>query len=278
MDGLTRPNRIGRWTCHKLECFADYINAYARSLDSTKCYYLEPYASYARYICDGTDCRIDGSPLRALKTGFARYIFVVRDTQDAQSLEQLAATRNADNVEIITGNCNNKKLLRQLLDLIPRSASSFAFIDPPGYRLLHWSTIKRLASHGTDWKGNRMELLIVFPLEMALLRNLMRPDCQTSITRLYGNQQWQEIKQQRLDGKIEPDDVRSRLVELFKKGLKGLGYHHVDDFTPTRFSRHPFYHLILASDRAGGGKVLSDAWGKPRYLPCELLYTRESGR
>jgi three-Cys-motif partner protein len=279
MNKLNRPSEIPirKWACHKLECFADYIDAYARSLGGTQCYYLEPYAGHGRYICLGTDCCIDGSPLRALKRGFTRYIFIVKDRQDAENLEQLTSANSASSVMIINGNCNDKKLTRQLLDLIPRSASSFAFIDPPGYRRLHWATIKQLATHGVDWKGNKMELLIAFPLEMALLRNLMRPECRASITRLYGNQRWQEIKQERLDGTLQLDDLRHRLVELFKDGLKGLGYSYVQDFKPTWFSRQPFYHLILASDH-NHGKILQDAWGKPRYLPCELLYTKEPDR
>jgi len=159
--------------------------------------------------------------------------------------------------------------------LVPRSAPSFALVDPPGYRGVHWSTIEQLAAHGVDWQGNKIELLIIFPLEMALLRNLTRPECQESITRLYGNQQWEDIKRQKLEGKAGLDEVRHRLVELFKSGLRGLGYRYVEDFKPTGLPGPAFYHLILASDRDSGAKIVKDAWGKPRYLPCELLYGRE---
>ncbi len=273
------PRQIRRWACHKLECFADCISAYSRDLASSECYYLELYAHGGKCLCTGTDCCIDDSPLRALKTGFAKYIFVVKNKQDAESLKQLTSAGNAKiTAIIINDNCNQPEVIRQLFDLVPRSAPSFAFIDPPGYRRLRWATIKRLAVHGADWKGNKTELLIVFPLEMALLRNLMRPECQTSITRLYGNHRWEEIKQGRLEGKIGLDEARSRLVELFKSGLRSLGYKHVEDFRPAAFSRSPVYHLIWASDRASGTEMLKDAWSKPRYLPCELLYAREPAR
>ena len=140
---------------------------------------------------------------------------------------------------------------------------------------MRWATIKKLTAHGSDWRDHKIELLIIFPLEMALLRNLTRSECEASITRLYGNRKWQEIKQARLDGKIELSEVRHRLVELFKAGLKGLGYRYVEDFEPTQFANPPFYHLILASDSDAGAKILKETWGKPRYLPCELLYERE---
>jgi len=266
--------QIRKWTCHKLECFTDYIKAYAKMLGNTKYCYLELYAGGGSCACKDRDCCIEDYEPRVLKTKeFAKYIFIVRDHQDAANLKRLMSPLNTDNtIEIITGNCISEKVIRQSFDLIPRSASSFALVDPPGYRRLRWSTIKKIAAHGSDWRGHKMELLIIFPLEMALLRNLTRPECEASITRLYGNNKWQEIKQARLDGKIGLDEVRHRLTQLFKNGLRGLGYRYVEDLKPVSPSRQPFYHLILASDNGTATGILKDAWGKPRYLPCELFH------
>jgi len=273
---MNKPKQIRKWLCHELECFADYIEAYTLALGNKRCYYLEMYAGCGQCTCKGTDCIIYDSSLRALGTKFARYIFIVSDSQDAAGLKQLTASY--DTANIITGNPVSDKVLQQVFDFIPRSTASFAFIAPPGYRRLRWSMIKKLVAHGRDWQGHKMELLILFPLEMALLRNLTRPECQASITRLYGNQKWQVIKQKRLEGKIEPDKMRRQLVELFKTGLKGLGYKYVEDFKPASLSNPPFYHVIWASDTDRRAKMLSDAWGKERYLPCELLYTRKDRR
>ena len=266
--------QVRDWTCHKLECFTDYIEAYAKTLKNAERYYLELYAGCGRYTCKGRDCCIEDYEPRALKikTKFAKYIFIVSNPENEENLRRLTLSYNHANIEIITGNCNNERVIRQLFDLIPRSASGFAVIDPAGYRRLRWSTIKKLAAHGSDWKGHKMELLIIFPLEMALLRNLMRPECEASITRLYGNLKWQEIKQARLDNKIELDEVRHRLIKLFKSGLRGLGYRYVADLKPASPSRQPFYHLILASDASTAGSILKDIWSKPRYLPCELFH------
>jgi three-Cys-motif partner protein len=267
---------IRKWACHKLECFADYIEAYTAALGNGHYCYLELYASGGKCLCRGTDCVIEDSALRALATKrkFDNYIFVSRDPQDAESLKQLTAPGDA-NVKIITGNCVNEKVLRQAFDLIPRSASGFALIDPPGYRQLRWSTIRKLATHGKDWKGHKIELLILFPLEMALLRNLTRSDCQLSITRLYGNRDWQEISLKRQAGRLSAEKVRTQLVRLFKAGLKELGYKYVEDFTPASPSLHPLYHVISANDSGHRIKMISEAWGKERYLPCELLYNKK---
>jgi len=274
-EKISRP--IGKWTCYKLECFADYIEAFAQTVNNTNYCYLELYAGCGQCTCKGTDCTIDDSPLRTLnaRTKFARYIFVVRDSQDADGLKHLTAPYNAADIKIITGNPVNDKVLQQVFDLIPRSVATFALINPPGYRRLRWSTIKKLATHGVDWRRHKMELLVIFPLEMALLRNLTRPECEASITRLYGNHKWQEIKQKRLENQIGLDEARHKLVELFKAGLKGLGYRYVEDFKPASPSRQPFYHLIWASDTNRWTEMLKDAWRKQRYLPCELLYSRK---
>jgi three-Cys-motif partner protein len=271
---MNQPKPIRKWICHKLECFADYVEDYTKAMGKDKCYYLELYAGCGNCICIGTDCVIEDSALRALKTKFARYIFIVSDSLDAKSLKKLTASYNS--VNIITGNPVNDKVLRQVFDLIPRSASSLALIAPQGYRKLRWSTIKKLATHSKDWRGHKIELLIIFPLEMALLRNLTRPECQASITRLYGNSKWEEIREKRLEGKIGPAKTRQRLVELYKDGLKALGYRHIADFKPGYLSKPPLYHVISAGDSDSRARMLEEAWGKERYLPCELLYTGKS--
>ncbi len=265
------PKQINRWTCHKLECFSDYLETYTKTLGNSGCCYLELFAGRGSCSCRGTNCVIDDSALRALKTKFSQCIFAVKDYQDAENLKQIARPFGTENT-IITGSLISEKVMRQAFDLIPRSSCSFALVNPSGYRMLRWSTIRKLAVHGHDWRGHRMDMLIIMPLEMALLRNLARPECEASINRLFGNQKWQQVRQKRRGCKIEPDKARKELVGLFMAGLKSLGYKHVEDFKPAHFTNLPYYHLIWASDRASRAKELADAWGNPRYLPCELLY------
>ena len=261
------PKIINKWFCHKLECFGDFIKSYSR--DKSR-YYLEPFASGGVYTCKGADCLTDGSELRSLKNGFIECIFLVNDVNDARNLKKRIAKINTKSA-VITGNCINDKILRQAFNLIPRSEKSFVFIDPPGYNRLRWSTIKKLSAHGKDWQDHKMDLLIVFPLEMALLRNITRPDCEASINRLYGNCDWQQVRQRIQDSRIGHSEARKKLIFLYKTGLKGLGYRYVEDVKPARFSSPPNYHLFWASDTCNRLKELTNLWNKPRYLPCELF-------
>ena len=265
---------ISKWHCYKLECFSDFIEAYSGTLEG-RCCYVELYAGCGRCICRDGNCEIDDAEPRVLKSGtkFDKYIFVVQDPEDATSLVELTSPYRAqESIEIVNGAFINEPVLEEIFDLIPRSVSSFALIDPPGYRRLRWSLLRKLASHSGDWKGRKMDLLIIFPLEMALVRNLTRPECEASITRLYGNRKWQTTKDELLEGKIRLGKVRQQLVELFKTGLKGLGYRHVADFKPGGFGGSRVYRVILATDNDSRVKLLEEAWGKERYLPCELLY------
>lgn len=269
----TRARRqVKKWACHKLLCLGDFIEAYTGTLKDTSCYFLELFATGDNNACNTTECPIDSSELGALatKARFSRYILVARDDRSARNLKRLTTPYN-DNISIITGNLINDRVIRQLFDLVPRPATSFALIDPPGYRRLRWSIVKKLAARGIDWQGHKVELLVIFPLEMALLRNLGRRQCEASISRFYGNSLWLDIRQQRLDKKIGQDEARKRLIKLYKTGLKGLGYRYVSDLSPPRFSRSPLYHIIWASDRDGRKEMLKKAWTKPRYLPCELF-------
>jgi three-Cys-motif partner protein len=274
-EGLKKtPRQPPKWLCHKLQCFAEFIKIYAN--DNKDHYYLDIFAGSVFQPCKTDNCNIDCTEISALKNKFQKCVFIVNDLEQAELLRN-SAEKYITGSHIITGNCINDNVMRQAFDQIPRSKSSLSLIDPVGYKKLRWTTVKKVASQGADWKGHKTDLLIFFPLEMALLRNLTRVDCETSIDRLYGNSEWRNIRQNRLDEKIDHNRAGSDLISLFKSGLKELNYKYIDDLPPARFSNPPFYHIIWASDRVKCKKELDHIWNKPRYLPCELFgkHTKE---
>jgi three-Cys-motif partner protein len=269
---LKTPGPIHKWTCHKLESFSEFIESYARSTRKAATCYLELFAGPGSYPCSDMNCKLEGSAIRVLKTGaeFVQYAFLTPGKTTADSLRSSIVSSSKCNIQVLVGNPNHTKTLDRLIDNIPRSAFSLAFIDPGGYRRLNWRTLERLAELGKNRQGLKTELLIIFPLEMALLRNLARPECAESVTRFYGNRRWEELK--KLKQTSQAEDIKPRLVELFKEGLSGLGYKYVEDFRPAAATHDPYYHLIYAGDRVSRLKQLKNAWGKSRFLRCELLY------
>lgn len=269
------PRQIHKWTCHKLESFSEFIDSYTAAARKATYCYVELFTGYGTYLCNGVDCSLEGSALRALKSKpeFTGYAFLTPSRAIAGNLKALLSEHYpAKNAWVITGNPNNEKILSRLLDRVPRSATPLALIDPGGYRLLHWATLEKLVAHGKNWQGEKMDLLIVFPVEMALLRNLFRQECASSVTRFYGNHEWEELKRQKQVGKISSDDIKNKLVELYKNGLQNLGYRYVADFKPASPTHAPYYHLIFASDIASRLKNIKESWGKSRFLRCELLF------
>jgi three-Cys-motif partner protein len=260
MPGEAR-GQLKKWARHKLESLGDYLEGHAAGLKSDT-YYIDLFSHDAAA----------GVTPPALETEarFAGYIFVARDGGQAREIRRLTAAQGGK-TSVITGSLVHDSVVKRLFDSIPRSASSFALIDPPGYRRLRWSLVKKLATHGVDWRGHKTDLLIIFPLEMALTRNLTRPECAASITRLFGGSDWLEIKKSLVAGSAGIDAVRHQLVALYSKGLKSLGYRYVSDASPAPFSRPPVYHVIWASDRQSRAKLLADVWGRPRYLAGELF-------
>jgi len=256
------------------------LRAYARVTRKGEYCYIDLYAGSGSSICDGTDCLLEGAELRALTSGakFTKYIFVVKTQSAAGRLIERLEPEQRERIAVISGSPNNKKTIRNILDLIPRSASSFAFVNPGGYRALHWQTIQELATKSINWQGEKMEFLIMFPLEMSLFRNLLRPECHASINRFYGSQRWEEIKRMKLTGKSGMREVKIKLIELFMQRLKELGYNFVEDFKPASPSRQPYYHVISASDDGSRAKILKNAWGRTKSLKCELLYKGEPAK
>ena len=259
---------LNRWSCHRLECLTEFL----RSCDADVL--LDIYAGPPAFSCKESECTTEGLEIRLIKANaFSQMLLLCKKPEQAlmlkQAVEQLGA---ADSAKVFTGSCFRDLVMRSVFDSVPRSAHGVALVNPTGYALLRWSVIKNLARHGIDWQGRKMDLCIVFPLEMSLLRNLLRPECKNSISRLYGGDEWQPVRDKLAEHKITPAKARRELVEIFKSNLKKLGYKHVEDVEPARFTSPPYYHIIWASDGASRIKELTAAWGKERYLACEMFH------
>ena len=272
---MAAPQQASKWTCHKLECMADFIEMVSAGARDPACC-VELFASPPGQTCREAACAgaVSVGPVSLrLRQKFSRRIYIARNEEDAEKIAGITAASDSSNAaRVITGNCLHESVMGQLFDAIPRSTTSLVIIDPPGYSALRWSVIKKLAQHGVDWKGHKMDLLIFFPLEMALLRNLTRKECENSINRLYGGPSWQAVRLERMESKPDLNRIRRDLIGIFKENLKGLGYKHVEDAEPARFSNPPYYHVIWASDRSSRAAELKEAWGRERFLPCEMFH------
>jgi hypothetical protein len=114
-------------------------------------------------------------------------------------------------------------------------------------------------------------MLLVLPLEMSLIRNLGRLDCQDSISRFFGHDKWIDIRQDWYTKRINTEEARKRLLRLYLAGFKDMGYKHVVHKEPANAGSPARYQLAVVSDRINFKNILDTIWDKERFLSCELF-------
>jgi three-Cys-motif partner protein len=260
---------INRQTCHKIECLGEWLKLYSNSEKSASIC-LKLYGLASDYTCRETGALFKGLDRRLLEaTKFNKYIFITQTSDTSANLYDMAL-KNERKIEVVNGNPILNKTLMAAIGSIPRTANTFSLIDAIGYRQLRFSIISRIANHSLDWQGNKSDMLLVLPLEMSLIRNLGRPECQDSITRFFGDDCWLEIRKGWCHSKLSTKEARNKLLELYTSKLKQLGYRYTATFKPTGFQT-VLYYLLWASDRFDESPRLKEILSKTRYLPGELF-------
>lgn len=225
----------------------------------------------------------------ALRTqpGFERCWFVELDGKTADALA--SRTRpSARRSEVRVGDVN-AWVPRIVREEVPPGAPCFCFLDPEATEV-HWSTVSQVAH--TPGRNKMPEILVNFPLEMAFQRLLttQTPMDAASVAkadRFFPGPQWREVYEARLGGLITTQEANERYLNLYKRGLEGLGYkpdriHSLLVKTPGQpgGKGHPLYHLVFASDDPKGSQIMEyvlkrQNWvdrlvmGQPPLLPPE---------
>lgn len=261
------PQPVSRAVCHKLECLEDFLKSYASGGAAYNYCYLELFARPGLYKCRESGTLVPDLSYRALRVnpGFGRYVLALTEGELREEFTGI-------DMLTVTGNILHDSTRRQIFDHIPRSSSILCIIEPPGYRRLRWSTVKKIITGGRNWQGQRMDMLMILPLENALFKNISRADCTASINRFFGTTDWQSISRDLAEGQISPLKARLEMINLYAENLKNQGYRHVEVFNPAKPGRIPPYFLIWSSDSDSRIKALKSIWQKPRFLPGELFH------
>lgn len=276
MNPLARD--VGPWTIVKFTFLREYLNAY---VDATKrirtrsdvCF-MDIFAGPGHDRERDTGHVVDGSPLIAmsLHSGFGRFIFLDIQEKNIRQLEHEAATRGLTNsTHTIIGDCN--LAIDEALSYSPRRGATFCFIDPASGDA-HWSTIKKIAQYKPEG-SRKVELFILFPYDMALVRFLARSEDPQLLGRLDTERRmnavmpdtvrWKAVYQTRNRRLIRPSEARRRFAYIYWMGLKDLGYQHVlQPKLLTTPKGRPLYFLYFASDHPAGERIMSHVLNKSR--------------
>lgn len=264
------PKPIGTWTALKLEHLDNYLQAYRTVTKAgSQAYYLDFFAGSGACVLKMHGTPVPGSAWRALNAvpPFARYFFIEKDPIQAEHLRHQIHAASIQNYEVETGDCNDA--VDRVMPRVPRSALSFAFLDPSGLQL-HWNTVKKLAKHR---RGSRkMELLILYPYDMVIKRWLSESTMAPSLTAFFGDDSWRVAQAESLRNDEDENTKRQRFVSLYAGNLQGLGYKFVNAYGPLGYRHRYYYNVIFASDEPIGQRIMQDVWSKARPIPGHLDY------
>lgn len=258
---------IGIWSLEKLATLLLYFRAFTTACDKAGGgYYVDGMAGPG--ICRLRRARPSpylacGSPLIALRTQplFERCSFLEIDQRKVEALRARVASY-ATRAAVYQGDVNSD-LGRLIHDQVPAPAPCFCFLDPQGIEL-SFETISAVAR--TPGRRRKPELLVLFPLRMALLRllTLSRPvgaRTEQKLHRALGGREWLDIYKARLSGQIDGTTAKTEYLNLYCNKVRGLGYRWVRSKaivaprTPGT-PRQEMYHLVFATDNAAGEKIM----------------------
>lgn len=208
---------------------------------------------------------------------FTRCFLIENNSLRAAMLDEISRERR--NAEVIRGDVNER--IAYVLRKAEPQAATFAFLDPEGTEL-HWSTVRRLAEHkrGQPFK---VELLILFPLQMCVLRllnfktGLVPKVHEEKLEQMLGAESpWRDIWRMRLLGEITtPEETRAAFLDAYCHQLKSLGYAHVLAREVVSDDGRPLYYLVFASDHDAGKRIMRHEFAASQMEPGQLFNAAE---
>jgi three-Cys-motif partner protein len=259
-DPVVRPG--GAQTRVKLAILGDYLKQFARATQrSWHSYYIDGFAGCGEGIDPATGETYDGSARLCFDVDppFTRCFLIENDPARVEQLRTLETLH--PNAAVIDGDVN-EKIIEALARIEPQAAT-VAFLDPEGTEL-EWKTVQALAMHKVGHSPTKIELLVLFPLQMCVLRLLNfktgkvpKGHVQKLEAMLGAESPWREIWQKRLLGIITtPEETRAAFLDAYCHQIKGLGYRHVLAREVVSDSGRPLYYLVFASDHDAGKRIM----------------------
>jgi three-Cys-motif partner protein len=261
VTSTARPG--GAQTRVKLAIVGDYLKRFAKASQSAPdriC--IDGLAASGTGIDPRTGETYDGSarlPFQ-VQPRFTEVYLIEKDPRPARELQKIAA----ENPEARVINADVNVAIPELLRTMNRRAPTFAFLDPEGTEL-HWKTVEALARHKpVPPAKTKIELLILFPLQMCVLRLLNfksgkvpQGHVRKLEAMLGAESPWREIWQRRLLGEITtPEETRAAFLDAYCHQLKGLGYRHVLAREVAGDTGRALYYLVFASDHDAGKAIM----------------------
>lgn len=240
------------WTVReKWKYLKDYLNAYTKVISNnfSKFTYIDAFAGKGDY--GGKK----GSPLIALDLEylFTDYIFIEINNKNIEKLKHSTEKFFAKEAEISRKYQKGKKVkismeffhgeakdfINQILDDLPQKPC-FIFLDPDGLELDMDTVIKCS-------KKEKVELLINFSV-MGVVRNISKTECQKSLTKVYGSEEWKDVA-------VKAVDRGELYAQLYLKSLEKYFKYSIHKIIKNN-NNSPLYYLIFVTNNEVGHKIM----------------------
>jgi three-Cys-motif partner protein len=274
---VVRPG--GAQTRVKLSIVGDYFKRFALASQSARDrIYIDGLAASGAGIDPRTGTTYEGSAnlCFAAEPPFTEVYLIEKDPARAEKLARIAAEHPG--ARAICGDVN-EEIPRLLASLNPK-APTLAFLDAQGTEL-GWETVRALADHKRGRGRCKIELLVLFPLQMSYRRMMdfksgrgVSPANARRLDFALGAETpWREIVSRRLIGEIEtPEEMEHAFLDAYCDGLhRRLGYEHVLHYAVAASNGVPLYYLVFASDSDVGKRIVRHEFGASHTEQAQLF-------
>ena len=263
----------GKWTKDKLEILASYLDTYTTALKNQpfNLIYVDAFAGSGSWNPKSGYSMEEYGDFRELLKGsasialdvqdkpFDRLIFIERDPQRSESLEQLRVEHRDRRIEVINDDAN--VALPGMCADMAGNDRAVVFLDPYATEV-SWETVKTIAETG------KIDCWILFPL-MAITRMMPRNSeptkaLSTQLNRIFGGREhWQDFyttsKQLSLLGDelpLQREVGSSQIADCYRRRLKSV----FQLMAPTsrtflNSKNSPMFELFFAASNPHGAPI-----------------------
>ena len=303
MVGAPKTREWGPWSVWKTEIvLGAYLPMFLRAAKSSRHrVFIDCFSGSTRNI-DRAGHEVRASPRVALQatdgevTGFTHLLFFELASEALELEHSLRKAYPNRRFRVVPGDCN--LTVPEGLAWLkseggpwsgPHLGATLAYLDPDALEL-RWSTVETVAGWcttapaGEFTRRNRVELLILFPtgpLRRTLPQKGKRAASEgqrLQVDMLFGNDEWRQIYQAQRDGRVVGEDSWLHYVDLYRLGLKRLGYRYTSAIEVRNTKRVVFYHLVFATSNRAGQDIMSAVQQMARQILPRMIAAEQRRR
>lgn len=244
---------LGKWAANKLYYLGYYASLFTTGMKGRwrETTYLDLFAGPG--LCSlrtDTSTVVSGSPLIALSQNnpFTHYVFVDSDRSHVSALSARSQGLATASLKLIRcGDCNDAKILAEIVHFIPANGLCLAFIDPFAWEI-NFETMRTLTA------SRRIDIILVF--QVGGMKRAIESS-PVSLNQFFGDRgEWSTVY-----ASVSPRQRTRALLDYYRRRLSTLGYlgqNYPSEVPVVNTKNVPLYYMVFATKHPRG----QDFWQK----------------